>query len=89
MEPIVQSVRQRGDEAVKELTQKFDGVALDTVCTPIAVRPSGSLPTRCSRKGGRRWHPRGLASNCGSTVGAARDGSGCSLPVCWKTFCNR
>ena len=49
VEPIVQSVRQRGDAAVKELTQKFDGVALDTVCTPIAVRPSGHLPSCCSR----------------------------------------
>lgn len=38
VEPIVDSVRQRGDAAVKELTEKFDGVRLDFVCCPIEVR---------------------------------------------------
>ena len=33
----MQSVRQRGDAAVKELTQKFDRAELDTVCTLIQV----------------------------------------------------
>jgi len=37
VEPIVQSVKQRGDSAVKELTQKFDGATIDVVCTPIEV----------------------------------------------------
>jgi histidinol dehydrogenase len=35
--PIVESVRSRGDEAVKEYTAKFDRVQLDTVCVPIEV----------------------------------------------------
>jgi len=35
VEPIVQSVKERGDAAVKEYTQRFDGVAVDAVCTPI------------------------------------------------------
>lgn len=35
VEPIVQSVRQRGDAAVREFTEKFDRATVDTVCTPI------------------------------------------------------
>lgn len=38
VEPIVDSVRQRGDAAVKELTEKFDSVRLDSLCCPIDVR---------------------------------------------------
>lgn len=37
--PIVEDVRARGDEAVKEYTAKFDRVQLDAVCVPIEVRP--------------------------------------------------
>lgn len=36
--PIVEDVRSRGDDAVKEYTAKFDRVQLDTVCVPIEVR---------------------------------------------------
>lgn len=37
--PIVEDVRARGDEAVKEYTSKFDRVALDSVCVPIKELP--------------------------------------------------
>ncbi len=36
--PIVEDVRSRGDEAVREYTAKFDRVQLDAVCVPIEVR---------------------------------------------------
>ena len=38
VEPIVQSVRERGDAAVKEFTEKFDRATVDTVCVRIEVR---------------------------------------------------
>lgn len=41
--PIVEDVRARGDEAVKQYTAKFDCVELDNVCVPIEVRLGGSL----------------------------------------------
>ncbi|KAK9823498.1 hypothetical protein WJX72_003184 [[Myrmecia] bisecta] len=41
--PICESVRERGDEAVKELTAKFDRVRLDTVCIPIEELPEPHL----------------------------------------------
>ncbi len=37
VEPIVQSVRERGDAAVKEFTEKFDRATVDTVCVRIEV----------------------------------------------------
>lgn len=43
VEPIVDSVRQRGDAAVKELTEKFDGVRLESVCCPIDELPQVEL----------------------------------------------
>ena len=47
VEPIVEDVRARGDEAVREYTSRFDKVDLDDVCVPLAVRTGGacSLPT--------------------------------------------
>jgi histidinol dehydrogenase len=44
VEPIVQSVRKRGDAAVREFTEKFDRATVDTVCVPIEVR----LPSQVS-----------------------------------------
>lgn len=38
VQPIVQAVMSRGDAAVKQYTEKFDHVQLDTVCSPIEVR---------------------------------------------------
>lgn len=35
--PIVENVRAKGDEAVREYTAKFDRVQLDAVCVPIEV----------------------------------------------------
>lgn len=35
--PIVDSVRQQGDEAVRRYTDKFDKVQLERVCVPIKV----------------------------------------------------
>lgn len=35
--PIVEAVKTDGDEAVKELTSKFDRANLDTVCCRIEV----------------------------------------------------
>jgi histidinol dehydrogenase len=39
VEPIVEAVRARGDEAVREYTSRFDKVDLDDVCIPLEVRP--------------------------------------------------
>lgn len=36
--PIVERVRNEGDEAVKAYTQQFDRVQLESVCVPIEVR---------------------------------------------------
>jgi len=44
VEPIVEAVRARGDEAVREYTSRFDKVDLDDVCIPLEVRPWGCLP---------------------------------------------
>ncbi|KAI3435589.1 hypothetical protein D9Q98_001654 [Chlorella vulgaris] len=41
--PIVEDVRSRGDDAVKEYTAKFDRVQLDTVCVPIEELPEPTL----------------------------------------------
>ncbi|KAL4458153.1 hypothetical protein ABPG75_013018 [Micractinium tetrahymenae] len=41
--PIVEDVRARGDEAVKEYTAKFDRVQLDAVCVPIEELPAPQL----------------------------------------------
>lgn len=46
--PIVEDVRLRGDEAVRDYTRRFDGVELDVVCTPIEVG-------RRARREGRAW----------------------------------
>ena len=37
VQPIVQAVKDQGDAAVKQYTEKFDRVQLDTVCLPIEV----------------------------------------------------
>lgn len=37
VEPIIEDVRVRGDEAVQEYTLKFDGASPTAVCTPIEV----------------------------------------------------
>ncbi|KAG2483756.1 hypothetical protein HYH03_017411 [Edaphochlamys debaryana] len=42
--PIVENVRLKGDEAVKEYTAKFDRVNLDTVCVRIEDLPDPVLP---------------------------------------------
>ena len=44
VQPIVQEVKNKGDAAVKQYTEKFDRVQLDTVCCPINV----SLADTCS-----------------------------------------
>ena len=36
--PIVEAVRTRGDDAVRELTQRFDKAEVATPCVPIGVR---------------------------------------------------
>jgi histidinol dehydrogenase len=46
VEPIVQSVRERGDAAVKEFTEKFDRATVDTVCVRIEVRDA-LITQRC------------------------------------------
>ena len=38
VQPIVQAVKERGDQAVRQFTEKFDRVQLDVVCSPIEVR---------------------------------------------------
>ena len=38
VEPIVQAVKHDGDSAVKQFTEKFDRVKLETVCAPIEVK---------------------------------------------------
>ncbi|CAI7862765.1 unnamed protein product, partial [Closterium sp. NIES-53] len=42
--PIVEDVRQRGDEAVKEYTERFDRVKLDDVVVRVAELPDPELP---------------------------------------------
>lgn len=42
--PIVENVRAKGDEAVREYTAKFDRVQLDAVCVPIESLPDPVLP---------------------------------------------
>lgn len=42
--PIVEDVRQRGDDAVRDYTAKFDGVALGECCVPIDELPEPQLP---------------------------------------------
>jgi histidinol dehydrogenase len=42
--PIISSVQERGDAAVREYTSKFDGVNLDAICVPIDDIPTPSLP---------------------------------------------
>ena len=37
VQPIVQAVKDQGDAAVKQYTEKFDRVQLDTVCLPVEV----------------------------------------------------
>eukprot|EP00887_Chlorella_sp_A99_P006182 scaffold3.g6182.t1 len=41
--PIVEDVRARGDDAVRDYTAKFDRVELDTVCVPIQELPDPEL----------------------------------------------
>lgn len=43
VEPIVENVRERGDEAVKQYTSQFDKVDLDEVCVPIEELPAPNL----------------------------------------------
>lgn len=35
--PICEQVRQEGDAAVRQLTEKFDKVKLDDICIPVQV----------------------------------------------------
>ncbi|DBB07986.1 TPA: hypothetical protein ACH3X3_009363 [Trebouxia sp. C0006] len=44
VQPIVQAVKDQGDAAVKQYTEKFDRVQLDTVCLPIEDFPEPQLP---------------------------------------------
>ncbi|KAL3154279.1 Histidinol dehydrogenase, chloroplastic [Trebouxia sp. C0010 RCD-2024] len=44
VEPIVQAVKHNGDTAVKQFTEKFDHVKLETVCAPIEDFPDPQLP---------------------------------------------
>jgi histidinol dehydrogenase len=48
VKPIVESVRKRGDDALFELTARFDGVRLDALSVPVgaAATLAESLPTR-------------------------------------------
>ncbi|KAK9797101.1 hypothetical protein WJX73_010226 [Symbiochloris irregularis] len=43
VEPIVEEVRQRGDEAVREFTKKFDRADTDAVCVPLQDMPAPQL----------------------------------------------
>ncbi|KAK2078820.1 hypothetical protein QBZ16_003660 [Prototheca wickerhamii] len=47
--PIVEDVRKRGDAAVRELTQRFDGVQLDRVCVPLAELETPALAPEVQR----------------------------------------
>lgn len=42
--PIVEQVRAKGDDAVREFTAKFDRVTLDRVCVPIGDLLAPTLP---------------------------------------------
>ena len=44
MTPIVEDVRERGDEAVREYTARFDRAELDAACVPIGELPTPELP---------------------------------------------
>ena len=44
VEPIVDGVKERGDAAVRELTEKFDRVKLQDVCVPIDALADPELP---------------------------------------------
>lgn len=51
VKPIVEDVRARGDEAVREYTRRFDRVELSSVCVPIDVSHGSAPPAqpRCWR----------------------------------------
>ncbi len=62
VQPIVQAVKDQGDAAVKQYTEKFDRVQLDTVCLPIEVSIHKTLTAISHHvlrsKSGDRLHQR-------------------------------
>ena len=50
---ILADVKQRGDDALRELTQRFDGVELDTIRVPTAdlQRARDSIPASLREAG--------------------------------------
>jgi len=64
--PIVNAVRDRGDEAVLELTRKFDGVALPSIEVPpeelaaadARVPMTTLVPLRAAKENIQRFHAR-------------------------------
>jgi histidinol dehydrogenase len=46
--PICESVRQEGDAAVRQLTEKFDKVKLDDICVAVQVCELTLLHRSCS-----------------------------------------
>lgn len=47
VQPIVQAVKEQGDQAVRQFTEKFDRVQLDVVCSPIEVGVSNHMLVSC------------------------------------------
>lgn len=63
--PICDSVRQDGDAAVRQLTEKFDKVKLDDICVPVQVRTQHShAAATCAYS-----YAVHRASRCSSAVG--------------------